>query len=247
MFASSILFFRCEYRFFLVQLPELFANRRGGQWQVLPVCLYGLLPFATEDELQVFFQLRVHRLTGFAIEVVVDIADQRVRPVLDVVKSELDVRPSLFGGNGNRLRLWSHIEDSGISYAVTVFAQIGHELLASDNQAGAIGLGFIRVLDEALVPLEASVEHLLSEFVGEMVLRRVTIHMNRLVLPLARQTELSPPADVLLRAAGDCFVPFHPFPSARALSSEDSVELLHGEFRDRVVLVDKHAESEGPA
>jgi hypothetical protein len=55
------------------------------------------------------------------------------------------------------------------------------------------------------------------------------VEADRLVLPLAVEAEVAPGADVGLRATG-------------AILGEDRVDLLEGEARERIVLVDEHGE-----
>src|SRR5439155_13824858 len=57
--------------------------------------------------------------------------------------------------------------------------------------------------------------------------------------PGAGRAELSPAADVLFRPARRGHVPAQALPAAAALRTEDPVELLQGQFRDRIVAMDE--------
>ena len=102
------------------------------------------------------------------------------------------------------------------------------------------------VLAIVRVPLVAAVEDVQLEEVAHARMG-VAVGVDRPVLPLAREPELAPRADVLL---GSARVARHEhfavlFVAAGALRAENAVQLLHGEARDRVVLV--HEDDRSPA
>ena len=71
--------------------------------------------------------------------------------------------------------------------------------------------------------------------------------MDRLVGPFSLQAQLAPDADVPVRAARRGRIPFVAVPATVALRTEDAVELLEAELRNRIVLVDEHDQRKGPS
>src|SRR6185437_2891099 len=98
-----------------------------------------------------------------------------------------------------------------------------------------------------LVPLVAAAEYFLGEVEREVVIEIVGIDVDRLVGPLARQSELAPGPDILFRPAGDARVPVVPLPAAVSLGTEDPVELFHRQVADWIVTVDERHQRKRPA
>src|SRR5207248_4585392 len=96
-----------------------------------------------------------------------------------------------------------------------------------------------RALDQRRVPLLSALEGLALDQVCPIAQRDVgAVQVDRLVGPLPGQPELSPGADVLLRPSRRRAGPLRADPRAGALGAEDAVDLIEGEARERIALVD---------
>src|SRR6267142_754295 len=75
-----------------VELFELFANVRSGQWRIDAGFLDDLLALAAQHEADELAHLRVHRAARRLVHVDISVSNQRIAAVLDVVGCELDGR-----------------------------------------------------------------------------------------------------------------------------------------------------------
>src|ERR1700730_3010701 len=66
-----------------VELAQLLADDSCGQWQVFSIALHCILSLSAQDEAQVFLDQRIDRLADSPVGVVVNLARQRIRAVLD--------------------------------------------------------------------------------------------------------------------------------------------------------------------
>ena len=112
---------------------------------------------------------------------------------------------------------------------------------------GAVGAAVVAIGVQVAVPLVARLEHLVGKLDGRCVTQAVAVDVDALVGPFAGQSELTPGADVLLGAAAELGMPGGSRPAAVPGRTEDAVELLQGDLRQRIVLVDDDHEVVLPA
>src|SRR5439155_3616588 len=111
----------------------------------------------------------------------------------------------------------------------------------------AVRRDIVGVDAQMLVPLVAALEDHVGDFGGLVVAQGEAIDVDGLVLPLASEAELTPGTDVFLLSARRLRPPAGAVPSTQPLRTEDAVELIHGDMRERVVLVHDDAVAGLPA
>src|SRR5205823_5837726 len=131
-----------------------------------------------------------------------------------------------------------HVRD-----AVTIVRQ----MIAEAALELAVRRDVVGIDAQVLVPLVAALEDQVGDLGGLVVAQRQAIDVDRLVLPLTGEPELSPSAEILLRPARPLWPPAGAVPTAQPLRTEDAIELLHGEVREGVVLVHDDAVAGLPA
>src|SRR5258706_3049983 len=218
--------------------------------QVLRIAHHGLLAFAAHDELHELVHQRVDGLRRIAVEVRVDLVGERIAAVLHGLQRVRHV------GAGGCHRERQHLERRQRSHAgqrrrrrredadsvlvlrqLLVQAALERALLRDE-----VGIGL-----HLLVPLVAALQDAIRDRRRLVIAQVEPVGNDRLGGPLAREAELAPGADVLLRTALPLRAPARAFPAAQALGAEDAVELFHGDLVERVVLVHHDAEAGIPA
>src|SRR5260370_6659377 len=185
-----------------IELPRLLARDGGGERQVAAVAGDDLLPFAAQDVAQELPELRLERLYGRAIEKEVDAARQRIAAVLKALLAGHDESAAFARGQrdgfdaADTLGLRHHRPGD----PVAIRRQLDGEhlleakslpVLAGDHLAASLD-----VFAEVRVPLVPVVEHRrLEESRGPR--GRVSIGLDRLVRPFAREPPPPPRSGVL--------------------------------------------------
>src|SRR6266853_1659107 len=221
-----------------LELFQFLAYDIRGQGQVLAVLLHQLLAFLAEDETDELTHLEIHLGAGLHAHPERLVAPQRISAVLHAVDGVFDVGP-LVG-----LR---HREDLDVLRETVVITRVSDRIgvlvhriedLVRLEVGGAVGPAVIRVGVKVAVPLVARLQDLVGELDRGRVAQAVAVHADRLVGPLAGESQLAPFADVAFGPATELGMPGRSDPAAITDRTEDAVELLHRDPGDGIVLVD---------
>ncbi len=198
------------------------------------------------DVAQEFLHFRIHRLARILADVEILLVGQRILAAAQRLEVELHVLFASPRRDRQRLGCRGEKGDARIADAEGILAHRVDHLLCLEL-GRAVGVLVVGEFDQLLVPFGAPLKHQALERQRDVVPQVVAEDVNRLLGPFAGEAELAPGADVLLGAARHRGVPLRTLESARALRSEDTVQLLDGQLRERVVLVDEDSQRIAPA
>ena len=211
-----------------VELLHLFRRGGRGQRQIAARARHVRLTLLAEHVAEKLAQLRID--AGELALLVIDVEDgvdrprQRIAAVGHRLARGVDVRPRGRLRQRERFHAGCRGIERRVGDAGRVIAQIG------DHQRG------VGVLAQVFVPQVGAMHDARLEVRDRArSLERRRVDMDRFVGPGAGRAELSPVADVQFRPARGGHVPTQAVPAAAALRTEDRVELLHRQFRDRIV------------
>ncbi len=137
--------------------------------------------------------------------------------------------------------------NTGVGDPITVITDRLHQQVSRADERFAVRGGGVAELLQLLGPLVTALQHLLGEIAGEVIVEVIAVDVDRLVGPLASESELAPGANVLLRSPRGSHIPFVASPTTGALRAEYPIELGQRQLTQRIVLVDEHHERECPA
>src|ERR1700730_7897006 len=221
-----------------LEFLQFLAHDLGSQREVLAVLLHQLLAFLAEDETDELTNLGIHLRARLDAHPEGLVAPQRISAVLHGVDGVFDV--------GARLGL-RHREDLDVLGETIVIARVTDRIgvlahrvedLVGLEVGGTVGPAVIRIGVKVAVPLVARLQDLVGELDRGRITQAVAVHADRLVGPLAVESQLAPFADVALGATAEFGMPGRSDPAAVADRTEDTVELLHRDPGDGIVLVD---------
>src|ERR1019366_6773261 len=221
----------------LLKLLQLFADCGRGEWQEDTLLRDRLLSLTAQNESQELSDLRIERFARRAVEVEIHRPAERIRAIRYTLQRERNIRRTVLRRERKGLHLRSLFMNAAVSDRVFVFAEVlHHERVGSDDRFVVRVIG-IRILFQIAVPASPvgqsrstarrRLQHLGFEESSDVVSSGVPKDVDRLVRPFARQTKLTPGANVSPRSA-----------------AEDRCKLWQREFRERVLLVDEHAKCE---
>ena len=227
-----------------IQSSELLAHHCRGQRQVVRVAHDRFLPVAAQHVAQELAQPGIHRAARPSVDVEVKAAHERVAAVLETLATGNDVRRSLLHGerDGLQSRHLARLRNDGPRDAVSIVPElVGEHMLQPPALVAVVVRDHLAagldVLAIARIPFVAVAEHpQLEEARGTG--RCMPIGLDRLVGPLAGESELAPGADVEIGSARPLQVEFEIVEAAIALGAEDPVELSQRESVDGVIGMD---------
>src|ERR1017187_9766769 len=221
----------------LLKLLQLFADCGRGEWQEDTLLSDRFLTLAAQNEPQELRDLRIERFTWRAIEIEIHRPAERIGAIRDSLQREWNVGRTVLRRERKSLHLGCLFVNAAVGDRVLILAEVlHHESVGRDNRLVVLIVG-IRVLFQVAVPASPiwkrraaarwGLQHLKFEECCNIVSRGIPEDMDWLVRPFARQTKLTPGANVSPRSA-----------------AEDQSKLRQRESRDRILLVDEHANRE---
>src|ERR1700730_4995427 len=209
-----------------LEFLQFLAHDLGSQREVLAVLLHQLLAFLAEDETNELTNLGIHLRPGLHAHPERLVAPQRISAVLHAVDGVFDVGPLVGLRDGEDLDvLRETVVITRVADRIGVLAHRMDDLVRLEI-GGAVGSAVIRVGVKVAVPLVARLQYLVGELDRGRIAQAVAMHANRLVSPLAGESQLAPFADVAFGPAAELGMPSRSDPAAITNRTEYTVELL---------------------